>query len=73
MDDLVQHVVRELSFEGDLGEPLVLHLIRDHLGLRDFPHQVQVMGVRLSSLPFSFFYLTGDTSRLLKSSGNLRM
>lgn len=27
MDDLVQHVVRELSFEGDLGEPLVLHLI----------------------------------------------
>ena len=39
MDDLVQHVVRELSFEGDLGEPFVLHLIDigDRLGLRDFP------------------------------------
>jgi hypothetical protein len=37
MDDLVQHVVRELSFEGDLGEPFVLHLIGGGLGLRDFP------------------------------------
>ena len=29
MDDLIQHVVRELSFEGDLGEPFVLHLITE--------------------------------------------
>lgn len=72
MDDLAQHVVRELSFEGDLGEPFVLHLIGDSLGLRDFPHHVQVVGVRLSLLPF-FFYLTGDTSDILKPSGNLRM
>lgn len=35
MDDLVQHIVRELSFEGDLGEPLVLHLIGDCPALRD--------------------------------------
>lgn len=55
MDDLVQHVVRELSFEGDLGEPFILHLIGDHFGLRDFPHHVWVVGVRLSSPPF--FYL----------------
>lgn len=29
MDDLVQHIVRELAFEGDLGELFVLHLIGD--------------------------------------------
>jgi len=52
MDDLVQHVVRELSFEGDLGEPLVLHLIGNCLGLRDIPHHVWVVGVRLSLSPF---------------------
>lgn len=38
MDDLVQHVVRELSFEGDLGKLFVLRLISGHRLLpRDFP------------------------------------
>ena len=55
MDDLVQYVVRELSFEGDLGEPFVLHLIGHFLVLRDFPHHVRLVGVRLSLLPFLFF------------------
>jgi len=54
MDDLVQHVVRELSFEGDLGEPFPLHLIGDRPGPRELPHHVQAVGVRLSSLPFLF-------------------
>lgn len=57
MDDLVQHVVRELSFEGDLGEPFVLHLIdiSHRLGLCGFPRHVRIVGVRLSLLPFIFF------------------
>jgi hypothetical protein len=54
MDDLVQHIVRELSFEGDLGEPFVLHLIGGCLALRDFPNHVQAVGVRLSLSPFLF-------------------
>ena len=38
MDDLVQQVVRELSFEGDLGKLFVLHLIKGHRPLPgDFP------------------------------------
>ena len=55
MDDLVQHIVRELSFEGDLGETFV-HIIGDCLLLRDFFHHVQVVGVRLSLSPLLFFF-----------------
>ena len=53
MDDLVQHIVRELSFEGDLGEPFVLHDILS-AKLRDPPNHVQLVGVRFSLSPFLF-------------------
>ena len=47
----VYDVVRELLFEGDLGEPfLSIHRV----ALRGFPHHVQAMGVRLSLSPFLF-------------------
>jgi len=52
MDDLVQHVVRELSFEGDLGEPPRSPSYR-HQPCYLRP-QVQVVGVRLSLSPFLF-------------------
>ena len=65
MDDLVQHVVRELSFEGDLGEPPVLNLISHRVWLCDFPRHVWVVGVRLSLSPFLFLYPAGNTSDLL--------
>lgn len=55
MDDLVQHVVRELSFEGDLGEPLVLYLIGGRLGLRDFSHHAGRGGSTLVVTLFYFF------------------
>jgi len=55
MDDLVQHVVRELSFEGDLGEQFVFHLIDtgDCPGLRDFPI---MCGRRGSTLVVAFLF-----------------
>lgn len=55
MDDLVQHVVRELSFEGDLGERFVLHLIGigDRPGPRDFPI---MCGRRGSTLVVAFLF-----------------
>ena len=58
MDDLVQHIVRELSFEGDLGKSFVRRLIGDHLAVPDPPHHVRVVGVRLSLLPFLFSWFS---------------
>lgn len=56
MDDLVQHVVRELSFEGDLGEWFVLHLI--DIGERPGPCDFPIMCSRGGStlvVAFLFF------------------
>ena len=54
MDDLVQHVVRELSFEGDFGKPLVLHLIGGRLGAARLPHHAQVWEFDSRRRPFYF-------------------
>jgi hypothetical protein len=51
MDDLVQHIVRELSFEGDLGEQFVLHLIG---GCPDFPIMCKPWGFDSRRRPFIF-------------------
>ena len=70
MDDLVLQVVRELSFEGDLGEQFVLHLISDRLELRDSPSCADHGG---STLVVALFIcpLTGSTPDLLNSLGVL--
>ena len=72
MDDLVLHVVRELSFEGDLGEQFVLHLISDRLELRDPPSGADHGGSTLVVALF-IFPLAGSTSGLLNPPGDLRM